>query len=179
MPAPTRVLVAYASRAGSTAEAAEVIGQTLREHGCAVDVRSVKDVPSVAEYDALVLGSAVWVGKPLPEAVKFLESSKAALGRRAVAYFVLCDVLKDDTPKNRERARSFTQTLAAIKAPVATGYFAGARSFAGLNPLLTLLLKHIVRLKEGDWRDWNAIRAWAGGLYVHLTTAGQHASSAA
>jgi hypothetical protein len=42
-----------------------------------------------------------------------------------------------------------------------------------------LLLKHIVRLKEGDWRDWNAIRAWAGGLYVHLTTAGQHASSAA
>lgn len=164
MSAPARVLVAYASRAGSTAEVAEAVGRVLREHGCAVDVLSVKDAPSVADYDALVLGSAIWVGKPLPEATKFLEMNRAALGQRAVAYFMLCDTLKDDTPDNRERARSFTLPLAAIKEPVATGYFAGARNFAGLNPILTWALKHLVRLEEGDWRDWSAFRGWADSL---------------
>jgi menaquinone-dependent protoporphyrinogen oxidase len=54
-----RILVAYASRAGSTAEVAEVIGRVLREGGPEVDVCPVGDVHSLAGYDALVLGSAI------------------------------------------------------------------------------------------------------------------------
>jgi len=171
-----RILVAYASRAGSTAEAAEAIGQVLRGDGLDVDVRSVVDVQSVKEapgvlaYDALVLGSAVWVGKPLPEATRFLAAQRDALVRRPVAYFVLCDTLKEDTPENRERARGFVDPLIAIKTPVSVGLFAGARNFAGLHPLLRWLLKHVMRLAEGDWRDWDQIRTWAANLPAHLTT---------
>jgi menaquinone-dependent protoporphyrinogen oxidase len=54
-----RILVAYASRAGSTAEVAEVIGRVLREGGPEVDVCPVGAVHSLAGYDALVLGSAI------------------------------------------------------------------------------------------------------------------------
>jgi menaquinone-dependent protoporphyrinogen oxidase len=54
-----RILVAYASRAGSTAEVAEVIGRVLREGGPEVDVCPVGAVHSLAGYDALVFGSAI------------------------------------------------------------------------------------------------------------------------
>ena len=66
---PARILVAYASRAGSTAEAAEAIGQVLRDRGVEVDVQSVKAV------------HGVWVGKPLPEAVRFAAAHRTASGR--------------------------------------------------------------------------------------------------
>jgi menaquinone-dependent protoporphyrinogen oxidase len=165
-----RILVAYASRAGSTAEVAETIGEVLRGRGLDVDVCSVKEVTGVSGYDGLVLGSAVWAGKPLPEAVKLAKTQKGALAELPVAYFVLCDTLKEDTPENRERARGFVVPLVAIKEPVSVGLFAGARNFGKLHPVLRWLLTYVMRLAEGDWRDWGEIRAWATDLPARLTT---------
>ena len=164
----TRILVAYASRAGSTAEAAEAIGQVLRSHEIDVDVRSVKDVQNVSGYDALVLGTAIWVGKPLPEATRFLAAHRDPLTHLPVAYFVLCDTLKDDTEENLDRARAYLDPLVAIKRPISLGLFAGARDFSKLHPCLRWLLKRVMRLAEGDWRDWGQIRAWAADLPARL-----------
>ena len=163
----------------STAEAAEAIGQVLRDGGLDVDVRSVKEAPDISGYNALVLGSAVWAGKPLPEATRFVTAQRDALARLPVAYFVLCDTLKEDTPENRERARGFVDPLVAVQAPVSVGLFAGARRFGKLYPLLRWLLKHVMRLAEGDWRDWDQIRAWAADLPVHLTREALVGTSAA
>jgi len=166
-----RILVAQASRAGSTAEAAEAIGQVLRDRGLDVDVRSVKEVQDLAGYDALVLGSAVWVGKPLPEATQFAATRKDALADLPVAYFVLCDTLREDTAENRARARGYLDSLVAVKAPVSLGLFAGARNFGKLHPFLRWLLKNVMRLAEGDWRDWDQIRAWAADLPARFAAA--------
>ena len=57
----SRVLVAYGSRHGSTAEIAEAIAATLREAGLAVDCRKAGEVDSLDGYDAVVLGSAVYM----------------------------------------------------------------------------------------------------------------------
>jgi len=168
---PDRILVAYASRAGSTAEAAEAIGQVLRDRGADVDVRSVKDLHGVTGYDALVLGSAVRVGKPLPEAVRFAATHRDALARVPVAYFILCDTLKEDTPANREIARRYLEPLSEIKQPVSLGLFAGARDLSKLHPLLRWFLMRVIRLAEGDWRDWEQIRAWAAHLPTRLEPA--------
>ena len=92
------ILVAYASRAGSTAEVAETIAQVLREGGAEVDVCSVNRIRTVAGYDALVLGSAIWTGRPLPEALRFAASQRRALAELPVAYFALCEILRVDTP---------------------------------------------------------------------------------
>ena len=67
-----RTLVAYASRAGSTAEVAEAIGRTLAEDGAQVDVRLVKEVADLSPYRAVVAGSAIQGGKWLPEAMQFV-----------------------------------------------------------------------------------------------------------
>ena len=168
---PARILVAYASRAGSTAEAAEAIGRVLRDRGAKVDVQPVKDLHGVSGYDALVLGSAVWIGKPLPEAVRFAAAHRDALARVPVAYFILCDTLKEDTPANREIAQRYVEPLLKIKQPVTLGLFAGARDLSKVHPLLRWFLMRVIRLAEGDWRDWERIRAWAADLPARLEPA--------
>lgn len=62
------VLVTYASRHGATTEIAEALGRDLRSHGVDADVRSADEVDGVDGYDAVVLGSAISIGRWLPEA---------------------------------------------------------------------------------------------------------------
>lgn len=115
------LLVGYASRDGSTAEVAEAVGHVLRESGASVDVLPVDDLQSIAGYDAVVLGTAIWAGKPLPEMRRFVAEQQDALGRLPVACFILCDTLKEDTPANRQVALGYAAPLRAVKEPVSLG----------------------------------------------------------
>jgi menaquinone-dependent protoporphyrinogen oxidase len=163
-----RTLIAYASRAGSTAEVAQTIGDVLREHGHDVDLRSVYDVGDVAGYDSLVLGTAIWAGKPLPEMRRFMTAHRDALAGLPVAYFIQCDLLRKYTPANRQIALGYLAPLRALKEPVSIGLFAGRRDFSTTNRLLRWFLMRVVRLAEGDWRNWDQIRAWAARLAEQL-----------
>ena len=164
-----RALIAYASRAGSTAEVAETIGEVLRESGIDVDVRSVKDVTDIASYDSLILGSAIWAGKPLPEMQRFVAAQRGAMARLPVAYFILCDTLREYTPANRQVALGYLASLRKLHEPVSVGLFAGRRDFSRVHPLLAWVLKRVFRLVEGDFRDWSQIRAWAATVAAQLT----------
>ena len=68
-----RILVTYASQAGSTAGVAEAIGKTLSEGGAQVDVLPMKDVKDLSPYSSVVAGSAIHGQKWLPEAMKFMR----------------------------------------------------------------------------------------------------------
>jgi menaquinone-dependent protoporphyrinogen oxidase len=162
-----RTLIAYASRAGSTAEVAEFLGDVLRTAGLDVDVRSVKDAADITSYDSLVLGTAIWAGKPLPEMRRFVADQRDALSGKPVAYFIQCDLLREDTPANRQIALGYVLPLRELHEPVNVGLFAGRRDFSAVHPLLKWVLMHVLRLAEGDWRDWEQMKAWAG------TVAGQ------
>lgn len=164
-----RMLVAYASRAGSTAEVAETVGQVLRESGAEVDVRPVDQVRGLAGYDALVLGTAIWAFKPLPEARRFVAEQQQALADLPVAYFALCELLREDTPANRAHTRGFLDPLRKIKEPVSFAIFAGKRDLSGVNPVLRWLLAKLLKIQHGDWRNWDQIRAWAAELAPRLT----------
>lgn len=167
----TRTLVAYASRAGSTAEVAQTIGDVLREHGLAVDVRSVKDVDDVSPYDALVLGTAIWAGKPLPELQRFLKDRCDAIADLPIAYFIQCDTLREYTPANQQIALGYVAPLRRMHEPVGVGLFAGRRSLSGVHPLLVWIVKRVFRIEEGDWRDWDRIKAWAATIALRLAQA--------
>src|SRR5689334_14503374 len=82
-----RVLVAFASKYGSTADIAEIICQTLREAGFDTDVLPADQTGLVSEYDAVVLGSAVYMGQWRKEAVTFLEANERSLSRIPVWFF--------------------------------------------------------------------------------------------
>ncbi|RJR21956.1 MAG: hypothetical protein C4582_07195 [Desulfobacteraceae bacterium] len=99
-----KVLVAYASKSGSTREAAEAVGRVLQESGLEVEVYPVAQIKNVDPYQAVIIGSAVRVGRLLPEALKFAEKHAGELAHKKTAYFTVCMTMHEDTPKNRETA---------------------------------------------------------------------------
>ena len=79
------ILVAVASRHGSTHEIAEVLAQELRTSGHAVAVRNARDVGDAEMYDAVVIGSAAYMGNWLPEA-RLVEQGVGHLHRRRLDH---------------------------------------------------------------------------------------------
>lgn len=158
-----RILVTYASKAGSTGEVAKAIGDVLAAKGAAVDVLPVDAVKNAQDYQAVIVGSAIRMGRWIPAAAKFVEANKAHLGKVPTAYFNCGGGLREENEKNRAEALGYMDAVSAVVKPVAVGAFAGKLDFKKLSFLDGMILKAMGD-KEGDWRPWEAIRAWAGSL---------------
>ena len=165
----SKVLVAYATKLGATAGIAEAIGAELSAAVTPVDVRDVTEVGSIDEYDAVVLGSAIYLRRWRPEAVQFLRKYADELGDRHVWLFHSGPVGPDreqtqEMPANVHRlarrigAAPATTFAGRLEPATAKGFLAGrmARSDTG-----------------GDYRDWETIRAWAADVSaaIHATEA--------
>ena len=164
-----KILVAYASRAGSTAGVAEAIGQTLAESGAQVEVRPMKDVKDLAPYRAVVAGSAIQGGKWLPEAMQFMQTHRAILAQKPFAAFLVCMTLAmPGADKYREHVADFLQPVRALVRPVSEGLFAGALDISKVPSFRDRLMFRLSVVfgvwSEGDHRDWNAIRAWVESI---------------
>lgn len=157
-----RVLIAYATRTGSTVGVASAIGETLAERGFAVDVKPMKEDPSTDGYQAVILGSAVNGAKWLPEAVEYIKNHQAALNQVPVALFsVHCMNLGDDARFKKNRLAYLNDIRPLVKAQE-EAWFPGK----GMDPADTAgLVRWMARTffggGEGDLRDWTQIRGWA------------------
>lgn len=166
-----RILVAYASRTGSTGRVAEAIAEVLCADGAAVDVRLAKEVADISSYRAVIVGSAIYMGRWMSDAVKFVERHKDALSHLPVAYFLVCLTLKDDTEENRRLVRSYLDPVMEKTPqvqPLDIGLFAGRMDYSKLSFFYRLIAKTI-DAPEGDYRDWQAIQAWAGKVNGELS----------
>lgn len=158
-----QVLVAYATRNGSTAEIAAAIGKELGSAGFPADVAAMETVVSLAGYRAVVIGSPVYTGKVLPDVARFTARFRDDLIHLTVAAFVTG--IAPVYPKTGEIA-TFTDQLTAILQPVrpvAVTMFAGALQPAKLS-FLERGMTSLLKVPTGDFRDWDAIAAWARGL---------------
>ncbi len=164
-----KILVAYASAAGSTAGVAEAIGKTLVESGAQVEVRPMKDVNDLAPYQAVVAGSAIRGGKWLPEAMQFIQTHQAALARKPFAAFLVCMTLAmPRADQYREHVAEMLQPVRALVKPVSEGLFAGALDISKISSFRDRLMFRVSVAfgvwSAGDHRDWNAIRGWAESI---------------
>jgi menaquinone-dependent protoporphyrinogen oxidase len=158
-----KVLVTYASKYGSTGGVADAIGKELCNKDMAADVALIKNARNVGSYQGVVIGSAIYMGKWMSEAADFVKENRDILRQVPVAYFLVGMTLREPTEENRAKALSYMDPI--LKAvpeirPVSIGTFAGALDYNNLS----LLNKTIMKTRgatEGDFRDWNAIRAWA------------------
>lgn len=160
-----KILVAYASRTGSTAGVAEQIGKTLAEGGAAVDVLPVASVQCLQPYRAVIVGSAIQGGQWLPEASAFVKEHRAELAGKPFAAFLVCMTLTMKQGAYRDQAAAWMAPVRALVRPVREGLFAGALDIAKIPSFgdrLKFRLSVMMGVwSEGDHRDWNAIRAWA------------------
>lgn len=165
-----RILVTFASRSGTTAGVADVIGETLSANGMAVDIHPMQTVHNLTHYDAVIAGSAIRFDSWLPEAKQFINQHQTLLAQMPVATFLTCLALGISSDDQRESARqkAHQQWMRPIReqvSPVSEGLFAGALNLGKLPELhYRLIFRLPVMLglfKEKDYRDWDAIQQWA------------------
>ncbi len=162
-----RVLIAYASRCGSTSEVAAAIAQELTAQGQLVDVRGVREVPDLDGYRAVMVGSAVRFGKWLPEAVRFVERNRMPLSRVPTAFFTVHALALDEGPASQRERHAYLETVRRYVLPRHEAFFAGEIDPARLS-FGERWLARLVRAPEGDLRDWERIRGWARQINQEL-----------
>lgn len=164
-----KILVTYASRAGSTAGVAEAIGKTLAESGAQVDVLAMQAVKDLTPYGAVVAGSAIQNKQWLPEAMQFMQTHRADLSEKPFAAFLVCMTLAMKNAGQYPRfVADFLDPVRSLVKPVSEGLFAGVldiRKVPSASDRFKFRLSVLFGVwSEGDHRDWNAIRLWAAGL---------------
>jgi menaquinone-dependent protoporphyrinogen oxidase len=165
--ASKKILIAYASKCGSTGEVATAIGQTFAQNAARVDVMPLKDVTDISSYRVILVGSAIRVGKWLPEAASFVRENLAALQRVPTAYFTVCMTMVEDTPASLAKAAGFVEPVRAVLAPAAEGYFAGKVDPERLSFIDSTMLK-AKSVPVGDFRNWDKIKGWAQATYTQI-----------
>lgn len=158
------VLVAYATRYGSTQEVAEAVAATLRERGLAVDIQPVRDVQALDQYRAIVLGAPLYMFHWHRDALNFLARHREALTQRPVAIFALGPFHAEE--KEFQGAREqLDKELAKFPwlTPQAITIFGGKFDPQKLT-FPHNLIPALKNMPASDVRDWPAIRAWANDL---------------
>ena len=161
--AKRKVLVAYATRSGSTAGVAERVAEVLNRSGFAAEAVTTKETRDVGSYDAVVVGSAVRAGKLMPEVLNFLVKNKATLEAKPLAAFIVCLAMKEGDEKGRATAGTYLDPLRLRVKPASEGLFAGAYDPQKVGFVERQVLK-MIKAPPGDFRKWDQIEAWAAGL---------------
>ncbi len=93
-----KLLIAYYSESGSTKEMAETMAQNI--NGKNIDVLPVSEVKHL-NYDAVILGTPNWYGKPTPKVVRFIKKYENELAQLPLAFFFSCmDCYKTEQAEN-------------------------------------------------------------------------------
>jgi menaquinone-dependent protoporphyrinogen IX oxidase len=188
-----RILVAYTTNAGTTADVAKVIGEELGREGAQVDVRRLEEVANLEAYSAVVVGAPLIVGWH-PAAKGFVKKHRAALSRVPVAYFVTAMRLTDTgettvegvpvcvdpgvlTPPKNPARLGFKERYATLGnylkpmlnsargvRPVSVGFFGGVLALYTLKWWQAFFVMLVIQAPPGGSHNLPLIREWAAGL---------------
>jgi menaquinone-dependent protoporphyrinogen oxidase len=164
-----RVLVTAASRHGATHEIGEAIARGLTQRGVEAEFRPAEGLESLDGYDAVVAGSAVYVGRWLEPARELIETHAAALAAQPVWLFSCGPLGPPEALKPDGEPVDVDDQMAASQA-LEHRVFAGRldRKLLGFGERALVVA---VRAPEGDFRDWDAIDRFAGEIAERLSDA--------
>ncbi len=173
------ILVTYSSKHGSTKEIAEHVATRLGSDDLPVQVEPMKHVTDLTRYDAFVVGSALYFGSWMKEALAFVRQHQAELSAKPLWLFSsgpLGDEIVDAEGHDlRETAEpKEIDELSEILHPREHVVFFGAldsHDFSFTERLIHALPAGKKLLVEGDFRDWDEIDAWTESIAAALADA--------
>lgn len=163
------VLVAYSTRAGSTGEVAEVVAEVLREAQLPVEMARMRDIKTLDQYGAAILGAPLYMGAVPSEMHRFLSRCRVRLAGMATWVFVLGPVQgkpEEFSNAGEQTAKQLDQSpwFQPIEVKILGGRFDVNRM-----PFPFSLARHLPafpakNMPASDIRDWNDIRSWAAAV---------------
>ena len=177
-----KVLVAYATRHGSTHGIAERVARTLERNGLEVALERVTEDTPVMGYDAFVIGSAAYATHWLDEATRFVRRNAGLLATRPVWLFSSGPIGTDTLDKNgrdvieASRPKEFTEFAGKLRPRDEHVFFGAYNPDAEPVGLADRFMQVFMRfmpsvrdsIPSGDFRDWPTIDAWAEGIAAEL-----------
>ena len=181
----TKALIVYGTRYGATAMTSEEIADVFHREGLDVRVVNLKDekVKDITDYELVVVGSGIQIGKWTKEPEKFLKKHQKDLAKKKVALFVCCGAArpideegKDKTKMQESKTKYLDEKVAKYGLqPVALGFFGGVYNFNRVSWLFKKFMSSVKPQLEAagvpetepglyDTRDIAAIRSWAEEL---------------
>jgi menaquinone-dependent protoporphyrinogen oxidase len=181
----SKALIVYGTRTGTTANTSEVIADTLRKVGYEVKIVDAKKekVQSISEFDLIIVGSGIQMGKWTSEPEDFIKKHQKELTTKKLAFFVSCggaNPLSEGEKKTKEfddaKRKYLEEKSVEFKVtPVALGFFGGCYDFNKMSWFFKKTLSSIKPKLEGagyketktdvyDLRDLNEIRNWTKEL---------------
>lgn len=161
------VLVAYSSKRGSTAEIAETVAATLRREGLGVCLEPVETVRDLDRFDAVVLGSAVYMKRWRGDAKHFLKKHRKALRQKPFWVFSsgpVGDPAKDNPEWNEPPKLAEKVEEMGGRAHVVFGGCVPAEP----KGFMERAMADGVPKEYRDRRDWDEIRGWAQQIASEL-----------
>ncbi len=170
-----KILVTYASKYGATKEIAEKIGEVLRKAGLQIDILPVVDIQDLTPYQAVILGSAIYIGNWQKGAVAFLKANTETLAARPVWLFSSGPTGEGDPVALVDGVRlpAALQPVTERIKPRDIAVFHGYNNPEKMNFIEKWAIKSIVKKPFGDFRDWDMITAWAAKIADALKAAEQ------
>jgi menaquinone-dependent protoporphyrinogen oxidase len=188
--ADKRILVTYATMAGSTADVAKVVGEEIAKSEVKVDVLPIREVKDLHGYDGVVLGGPMIMGWHR-NAIGFLKKHRTEFQRIPLAVFVMSMSLTKTEDMSLDGVRitideklpkppadpahlKFKERYAQVQnylrpiltvvqpaKPASIAVFGGRLEYGRLKWWAVLFVAFVIQAPAGDWRNWDAIKAWA------------------
>lgn len=177
-----KILVAYSTWAGATHQVADEIAKDLIKNNFLVDISPAKNVKSLSEYQAIILGTSVHAGQMTGDFNRFLKKFHNELVSKKTGLFVVCFNMIEENEKNRTETLGWLnksiEKFPEIK-PVSFGIFAGAavtdsEEFNKLNILVKKMIESMKKSMDtergkSDFRDWGKIHSWTSDLIEKIS----------
>jgi menaquinone-dependent protoporphyrinogen oxidase len=173
----SKILVAHASKRGATAEIAQAVAATLGDAGLQADCVAAGDVHDLDPYDAVVLGSAVYMRRWRGDAKHFLHRHRRALRERP--FWVFSSGPVGDPAQDAAAWLEPARTMARVEDLGAREHvvFGGRVPAEPRGPIERSMAQNTPP-EYRDRRDWDAIRAWAQGIAAELQASGRAGATA-
>lgn len=168
----SKILVAYASMYGTTAEVATVVAETLKNQlpDDTIDLKHIHEVINLSEYSSVVMGAPIIFDRWKNDARMFVKNNKDILKNIPVAFFFTCMTLSQKSERAERGGKAYADALHKLDPeikPISVKGFAGAVDYNKISFFLRNILKvalFIKRAKPGDYRNWEEIKGWTVGL---------------
>ncbi len=156
-----KVLITYATKYGTTREIATKLQEIIEKAGNEVSLEQAGDAANVGDYDVVILGSAIYIGRWRKDAIRFMEEHQDILAEKAFFIFSSGPTGEGD-PEELLKGWKYPSKLEPLvkkTSPDDIVVFHGNMEMEKLSGMEKWMIKNI-KAAVGDFRDWEIIENW-------------------